>query len=736
MDQGTSAEIIPGSGSGAEPSAATPTWDMKGIASDKDDPLLSCLVFLTRMENAPYSPDALTAGLPLVDNKLTPELFTRAAEKAGFSAQIIKRPIKEISSMVLPAVLLLKDRQACVLLEHGARSTEKIIQPESLDGTKEIKRKDMEDLYSGYAIFARPTYRFDERVNEKHLDTTKHWFWSVISKTWPIYSEVLVASIFINIFAIVSSLFTMNVYDRVVPNNAVETLWVLAIGVMILYAFDFILKMLRSYFIDLAGKQCDLVLSAKIFEKMLAIKMEAKPESVGSFANTVSQFEGFREFFTSSTITTFIDVPFLVFFVIIMFTLGGPVAFVPLFAVPAVFFMSLFIQKLLDERIKESQKFVSQKQAMLYECLLGTEAIKSTTAEGAMQRKWENLGGSYSILSGKIKILQQIAVNFSSFAQQIASVFVVIVGVSQIADAKMTTGALVACTMLTGRALAPLSQVASLLTRYKQSMSSLTSVDNMMKLPTEHPEGKKPLHRSTLEGKIEFRDVCFQYPKQQVKALEKINFCIKPGEKVAFIGRIGSGKTTIEKLMMGFYEPTEGSILYDDLEMRQLDITTVRRNIGYIPQDIYLFFGSVKDNIIFGSPYVDDEAILQAANLSGVTEFVSRNPKGFDLQVGERGERLSGGQRQAIAAARATLLNPPILIFDEPTNMMDNRTEESFKEHLSSYIKDKTFILITHKGAMLSLVDRVIVIDGGKVVADGPRDKVLQALMAGQLQVK
>jgi ATP-binding cassette subfamily C protein LapB len=713
-----------------EAKPAAEEWKTNGIASDRDDPLLSCLIFLTRLENNPYSPDALVVGLPLENNKLTPELFPRAAERASMSAQVIKRPIKEISSLMLPVVLLLKDKQACVLLENGPKNTVKIVQPESLDGTREIKLKDLEELYSGFAIFARPTYRFDERAKESHLDTSKHWFWGIVSQTWPIYAEVIVASLFINLFSIISSLFSMNVYDRVVPNNAISTLWALAIGVLIVYVFDFILKNVRTYFIDVAGKKTDLILSAKIFEHMLAIRMDARPDSVGSFANTFQQFEGFREFFSSSTIATAVDLPFLVFFLIIVFTLGGPVGLVPLIAIPLVFFSSLIIQKMLDEHVKESQKFTSQKQALLYECLSGPEAIKSATAEGVLQRKWEYLVGHSSMIGSKVKILQQLAMNFSMFAQQIVGVFILVVGVYQIAEGKMTTGALVACTMLGSRALTPLSQVASLLTRYKQSMTSFTSVDNMMKIPTERPETQKPLHRPTLEGRIEFKNVSFKYKNQTNKVLDNINFTINPGEKVGIIGRIGSGKTTLEKLMMGFYEPSEGSVLYDNLDLRQLDVSTVRRNIGYIPQDIFLFFGSVKENIVFGAPYVSDDVILTAATVSGVMDFVTRHPKGFDMPVGEWGAQLSGGQRQVVAAARAMLKNPPILLFDEPTNMMDNKTEEMFKTRIATLVKDKTFILVTHKGAMLSLVDRLIVVDNGKIVADGPRDQVLQNMMA------
>jgi ATP-binding cassette, subfamily C, bacterial LapB len=312
-------------------------------------------------------------------------------------------------------------------------------------------------------------------------------------------------------------------------------------------------------------------------------------------------------------------------------------------------------------------------------------------------------------------------------------VVVVIVGVNRIIAGDMTMGALIACTILTGRALAPLAQIAGLLTRYHQSMAALQSLDNVMKMPTDRIRGRTPLHRPTLTGDIEFKDVSFRYPRQAVPALSNVTFHIAPGEKVGIIGRIGSGKTTIEKLFLGLYQPTEGTVLLDGTEISQLDPASMRRNMGYVPQDLILFYGTVKDNITFGAPFADDIAVLRAAKISGVTEFVARHPQGFDMPVGERGEKLSGGQRQAIAIARALILDPPILVLDEPTNMMDNRTEEMFKAQLTETAKDKTLIIVTHKGSLLSLVDRLILMDSGKVIADGPRDLVLKALAEGKL---
>lgn len=714
--------------------AENKTWEIPAAHHVAHDPLLGCLLVLTRIEHNPFAPDTLIAGLPLLDNKLTPELFVRAAARAGLASQIVKRSFEEISSLVLPAVLLMKKRQACILIEkNDATRRCKVIQPESGQGEEEMSFDSLMDEYTGYTIFIKPTYRFDRRTDEGFKEPAHSWFWSVISRTWPLYFEVLVASFFINIFAIASSLFVMNVYDRVVPNNAMDTLSVLAVGILVVFCFDFIIKLLRSYFIDIAGKKTDVILSANIFEQMMGVKMSARPESVGNFANNIQQFDAFREFFTSATISALIDLPFSVFFLVIIYLLGGITVLAPLVAIPIILLIGLLAQPILNRMVKESYRYAGQKHSMLIESLAGVETIKSLAAESPLQRKWEHTVGMAAQVSTKIRELSSGVVNFSAFIQQVAGIVVVIIGVQLIAKAEMTMGALIACTILTTRALAPFGQVAGLLTRYHQSVAAVKSLDNVMKMPTDRLKGRTPLHRPTLKGDIEFKDVVFQYPNQAMPALEKANFKIASGEKVGIIGRIGSGKTTIEKLVMNLYESTEGKILLDGIEINQLDPAALRRNIGYVPQDIVLFYGTVKDNIVFGSPFADDASILKAASISGVTEFVARHPQGFDMPVGERGEKLSGGQRQAIAVARALILDPPVLLLDEPTNMMDNRTEEVFKNQLKKIIENKTVIIVTHKSSLLALVDRLILLDAGKVIADGPRDAVLKALAEGKI---
>ena len=717
-----------------EGNAAKAEWEIPAHGTDFDDPLLGCLLTLTKLEHRPHTADALTAGLPLVDNKLTPELFIRAARRADLSARVVKRPLEKISNLVLPAVLLLNGGRACILERVLKDGTARIIPPESGDGNKELPLSELAAEYCGYAIFTQPSYRFDERTREAVTGRPRHWFWNTLGESLPLYSEVLLAALLINTFALASPLFIMNVYDRVVPNHAIETLWVLGIGVAIVFAFELLMRTLRGYFLDIAGKRADIILSASVFERVLGIKMAARPTSVGAFANNLHEFDTFREFFTSATLTSLIDLPFVFMFIFVIWLIGGPIAIVPLAVLPLSLLAALLIQRSLAVHVQETMRHASQKHATLIEILSGMETVKGLGAEGQLQRRWEQVVGKISQLSLKTRFLSSSAVNITVFLQHMASVAVVIFGVYLISEGELSMGGLIAATILTGRALAPLSQVASTLTRYHQAKAAYKSTDSMMALPLERPAEKNFLDRPVIKGHIEFRKVSFSYPDQKIEALSEVSFKIKAGEHTAIIGRIGSGKSTIERLMLGLYEPASGSILIDGTDSRQIDPADLRRNIGYVPQDSFLFYGTIKDNITLGMPHASDQEILQAATIAGVTDFVSKHPSGFDLQVGERGENLSGGQRQSVSVARALLRDPAILVMDEPSNAMDNATEEIFKTRFATWLKNRTLVLVTHRASLLSLIDRVIVMDGARIIADGPKESILEALKQGKIK--
>ena len=565
------------------------------------------------------------------------------------------------------------------------------------------------------------------------------WFWGTIFKGWPIYGESIFASFMVNLFALASPLFVMNVYDRVVPNNAMATLWVLAIGALLVAGFDFLLRTLRSYFIDIAGKRADLALSSSIFEKLLGTRMEAQDNSSGAVANHMREFEGLRDFFTSASLTTLIDLPFLVIFLIVIWMIGGPIVIIPLLAVPIVLTAALLIQIPLHKAVSETFKESNQKHAILVEALSGNETIKSEGAEGVMQQKWEYYIQKLAKSGMKSKLWSTLATNFTTFMHQATTIGIVIYGVHQISAGEMSVGALIASTILTGRALAPLTGIAGLLLRFRQSKVALKALHGMMAKPVDRPESTEYLQRPPPEGSIELRDISFHYPQaadensegtrnSEDNALNKINLSISAGEHIAIIGRIGSGKSTLQKLLLGLYQPQEGAILIDNTHLNQLDPATIRREMGYVSQDIVLFKGTLPENISFANPEADDDAVLAAAKLAGVDEFASQHPKGYDLMIGERGVGLSGGQRQTVAMARAILLQPPIILLDEPTSSMDSGAEQSWKNRFTPFLKNRTLILVTHRSSLLSLADRVVVLDKGRIAADGPRDQVLQAL--------
>ncbi|MBF0621827.1 MAG: type I secretion system permease/ATPase [Magnetococcales bacterium] len=716
---------------------ALPQWDTPSGESTWDDPLLQCLIILTRYWHHPHSAQSLSAGLPLVDNRLTPELFIRAAQRADLSARVLRKPFKKISPLVLPVVLLLKDREACVLTELDLENnTAQVIWPESGDGSSEIDFATLEENYTGLSIHARPAFRFDARSAETELDKPKAWFWGTLKKFWPIYGEVMLASLMINLFTLSSPLFVMNVYDRVVPNNAIETLWVLAIGAGTVYGFDFIMRTLRGYFLDMAGKKADILMASAIFQHVVDIRMSERPASTGALAKNLQEFEGLRDFFTSATLAAVIDLPFIFLFIWVLWMIGGSVAMVPAMAVPIVLITGAVLQIPLNRVIAKTFKDSSQKHAILIESLTGLETLKIIEAQGIMQRKWEQCVGRIAQSSLTSRFISSLALNFSTFVQQMSTVAVVVYGVYLIQEGVLTMGALVACTILTGRVLAPLSQVAALLVRFQQSAVSLKTLNTIMSVPVERPAEKQFLDRSELSGDIRFDDVSFNYPGMETPTLKEISLTIKPGEHVAFIGRIGSGKSTLIKLILGLYDPAEGAVLADGTDLRQIDPADLRRNIGCVPQDPTLFFGTLRDNITLGAPFTEGADVLRAAKLSGIDEFVSTHPHGFDMVIGEQGRGLSGGQVQSVSIARALLRDPPILLFDEPTSSMDSGSEERFKNRMSSYMKGKTLVMVTHKASLLSLVDRLVVLERGQIVADGPKDIILKQLSEGKLKAK
>ncbi|ENF8746439.1 type I secretion system permease/ATPase [Vibrio fluvialis] len=700
------------------------------------DTLLNALIYVSRYYGLANSPEALVNGLPLSDGKLTPFLFPRAAERAGLVAKENRSALQAIPHLVFPVVLLLKSGEACVLSSINEEKQEaEIVTAESGMVPVAYPLAELAERYIGRYFMVKKQFRFDERSPEVLKTRHGHWFWGTIWQSKRIYRDVLVASVLINLFAIAAPMFTRLVYDKVVPNLAFETLWVLASGVFIIFLFDLTLKLLRNYFIDVAGKKSDILISSKLFAKVMGIRMESRPPSVGAFARHLQEFESIREFFTSATIASLIDLPFALLFLTLIWLMAGNLVLVPVTGVVILIVYSLLIQAPLRRAIEEGSRLASQKYANLIESLAGLETLKLFGAQSQFQYRWEEAVAHMANWNIKSRRITDGIQNTAGFVQQSSNVGMIILGVYLIAEGDLTMGGLIAATMLSGRAIGPLVQLSLLSTRYNQAKSSLTIIEQVMAMPDEQEEGKRYIHRPMIQGKIELDKVTFHYPNSPVASIRDLSLTINPGEKVAIIGRIGSGKTTLERLIMGLYQPTEGHVRIDDTDIQQLHHIDVRRNIGCVPQESVLFYGTIRDNITLGRPLADDRDVMDAANRAGVTVFTQQDPAGLERQVGEGGLLLSGGQRQAVAIARALLGRPPVLLMDEPTSAMDNRSELQIKHQLSQLTPSETLVLITHKTTMLDVVDRVIVMEKGCIIADGPKEMVLNDLRHGKVRV-
>lgn len=701
--------------------------------ADHRDPLLGCLEIAADYFGRSAAPAALTAGLPLVEGRLTPQLFLRAASRVGLSSRIVKRSIDELPKILLPVILLLKDNDAVVLLSHDDRIAT-IALPDTGTGEVNATLKSLKSRYTGYAILIKPEYRSSQEEQEV-AEPLGHWFWGSVAPLWRTYVHVFLAAALINLLVIAAPLFIMNVYDRVLPNKALTTLWVLAIGMGGVVIFDFLLKMTRHALLSNAGRRADTMLASRLFAHVLRIDIGKRPLKTGEFANQLRDYEMVREFFTSSTVVTLTDFLFVGLFILVVYFIAGALALVPAVAVVLVLGVGLLLQWPLKRAVDQAQTEATHRHSLLIETLNGLEAIKCSRAEGQFQRQWEQFVGHNSRTVEHMRSWSTLGMNTTGFIQQLVSVGVVIVGAYLFAAGEVSSGAIIAAVILSSRAVAPLGQMAATISRAQQALHAYRSLNRIMALPAEDDGQPRHINRRITEGRICFDDIVFEYPQSEAPALNGFNLKIEPGERLGIIGKIGSGKTTIGRLLVRLHLPTSGSLLLDGVDIRQYHPAEVRRAVAFVSQDTALFFGSVRDNIALGVPHVSDDLVVRAADLAGVSEFVKTHPKGFDLQVGEGGRFLSSGQRQAVVLARAFLLEPPILFLDEPSGAMDMASERGLIQRLrDAFRANQTLILTTHRYNMLALVDRLVVIDNGRVVADGPREEILAKLSGNATQ--
>lgn len=691
------------------------------------DCLLECLVFLSKYHQRGASKEALTYGLGIHATVMNMNKFMQSAKRVGLiSKPAFREKITDIDTLALPAVIFTNDNCSAVLIDYDEKSdSASVMLPNISEGETKISLSKLQEKFTGKTIIIKPAYNFENRVNKSvKVEQPKKWFWGAMKRNRGIYNRAILASIFINIFVIATPLFIMNVYDRILPNNAIETLWALAIGIFVVMSFDFVLKVIRSYYLGQASKRADIVMSNKIFDQLLNIRLEEKPASTGMFVSRLQSFQAIREFFSTATIATIVDIPFLVIFLGIIFYISGSLGWITIGTIVISLVFSVIMQKPIQKLVKESSKEEQLKHTTLNEAVSGLEIIKSISGQNRMKTHWDKSLSQTSYFNEQSQHLSQITTYFTAFISQLSNIFIIIGGVYLASAGAMTMGAIVAAMMLNRRAISPISQIVGMIIKYDRTMLALNNIDKIMQMEVER-ENKVYLSRPELKGEIEFKDVSFSYKGSNYEVLKNVNLNIKQGEKVAILGKIGSGKSTLIKLLQNLYVPSKGSILIEKTEVRQIDPVDLRRAIGVVPQEPFLFMGSVKDNITIGEPFATDEEILKASKVAGVHEFLGKHEAGYDFIVGERGEGLSGGEIQSITLARALVSNPNIMILDEPTNSMDRQTEKAFIQKLDAVLEDQTVIIVTHKMSMLELVDRIIVFDDGKIIADGPKEKVI-----------
>lgn len=700
-----------------------------------ENPLLEVLVLYTRYYHKPFTKEFLINGLPTPPGKKTPELysedtprslFLRAAQHAGLKSRLVQKDLETISKLVLPVILLLKKKQACILsaIDPATNMAEVIF---ANGKSQQISITNLNKAYSG-KLFMIKRKLLNKFLPPSDNTVNKHWFWDIVSLSRSSYIDAFIATFLLNVFVLATPLFIMNVYDRVIPNNSFDTLWMFSLGLIFIYVFEMIVSRLRTTFIELAARKTDVIISSEIFNKILDMNMDNRPKSSGSFSSMIKDFDYLRNFMATSSMTVLVDLPFLFLFLFVMYLIGGEIVFIPLSVMLLILLYIFFKRHIINRYISQTRSASAFKQGILVENLNALETVKSLNIQNNAQFEWEEASGENAHNTYVYKAHVAAMNSMVTALARLNIIAVIIAGSYFISINEMTTGGLFALIILTRRVVASVGKIVQVIQGYYQAKTSYELIDQLMCTEIEHPKNKNFIPKEYFEGKIEFKNVSFSYKNNPKEILNNVSFTINPGEKVAFLGDIGSGKSTALKLILGLYTPSKGDIYIDDLDISQIDPNALRSNIGYVAQETLLFHGTLKENIMIKNPEANDTQILHACKISGADDIIKKHPQGFEMMISERGENLSHGQRQCIGITRILLNDHPIYLLDEPTSSIDSKHEKRLIEKLVHELADKTVIVVTHRRPLLSMVDKIILFHNGEIFANDSKESILKNL--------
>lgn len=682
------------------------------------------------------STDELLSGLPGSAEGLSLTQLDEVADRAGFKVDIRQCEVEDIPAITLPCLLVTENTGAVAVTALSEdRQSLKVFDPDSGQADLWITKDRLEGVKAPVAVFLAPRSESTEDTGTSGPE--KHWFWSAVRRMWPNYLQVVIAALFGNLLALASPLFIMNVYDRVIPNLAISTLWVLTAGVVLAFGFDFLLKLLRMYIVDETGRRVDMAVAGRVFDQILQVRLASQRGPTGATANQVRDLDMVRDAMTSSSVIALTDFLFIGIFVWVMIVLVGPLAYVPAMAVPLVLVVTTLVQFPLARTLKASQQDIARRQAVLVDTLVSLETVKTSGAESWLRGMWDRAVAAASRSTARARSWANLATSFTALVNQAVSIVIVVWGVFLVIDGSISIGALIAANILAARILAPLANIAQTLARLHHARTAYRGLDALMGLDRERKGTTRTLPETTAGDIICLKGVTFQYPGAASPSLIDLNLSIRPGERIGIIGRVGSGKSTLTRLLAGLYQPDQGSYLVKGIDTNQVSTAELRSKIGLCLQDADLFSGTLRDNILMGQHLKAEDRLEAILRLSGVAHFADQHPLGLGMPISERGQSLSGGQKQAVAIARCLMREPDVLVLDEPTANMDLGAERKLCSALKE-IADTghTLIVATHRDGPLEILDRLVLLEAGRIIMDGPKNEVIARLRKGAGQTE